>query len=309
MLEVEDWTQPSQSNKRRTSSRRTSSTIATTNDVKPSNLETTEQLQIETPNIPPEPPEVEDSFRPSNRPSHLFNPVRTRANSTPIAGPSSLSRLLAQATTAEQTQEVTIPLPSRSRTPSPTTSPPPPPSPSNYTGSVPRTAGTHLPSPLRPGSRASRISTSSKFSAGRIMPAGSSGHAKATATIALSEQTSIPSSPGASGSGPNSPSPEGSISEGLTNVLNHRRSVTSNHIPRTSPLAATSTGATASATLVNFANSFGVSFGRRKKTEDAKSNNDSPTMPPPVLTAEDNSTGAERTGTGDSAASELLKRF
>ena len=86
MLEVEDWTQPSQSNKRRVSSRKTS----TSTEKEPKVVST-----VEAPNIPPEPPqaEVEDSFR-VNRPPHLFNPVRTRANSSPTAGPSSLSRLL-----------------------------------------------------------------------------------------------------------------------------------------------------------------------------------------------------------------------
>lgn len=316
MLEVEDWTQPSQStNKRRTSSRKTSSSNPMTTSVQPPNLETTDQPQSETSNISPEPPhqaEVEDSFRPSNRPPHLFNPSRTRANSTPIAGPSSLSRLLAQAPVAEQGQEMSIPPLSRSRTPSPPTSPPPPPSPSNHTGSIPRAAGTHLPSPLRPGSRASRISTSSKFSAGRIMPAGSSGYVKATATTALSEQTSIPipSPPEASGSRPSSPSPEGSISEGMSNVLNHRRRTTSYHIARTSPLAATSTGATASGTLASLASSFGVSFGRKKKTEDARSNTNTPAAAPLAPTAEDSSaSGAIVEQTTDSSASDLLKRF
>lgn len=318
MLEVEDWTQPSQStNKRRTSSRKTSSSNPTSSTAKPSTLETTEQPLSETSNVPPELPleaEVEDSFRPSNRPPHLFNPVRTRANSTPMAGPSSLSRLLAQAPVTEQGQEVTIPPPSRSRTPSPPTSPPPPPSPSNHTGSIPRAAGTHLPSPLRPGSRASRISTSSKFSAGRIMPAGSSGHAKATATTALSEQTSIPipSPPEASASRPSSPSPEGSISEGMSNVLNHRRRTTSYHTPRTSPLAAASTGPSASGTLASLANSFGVSFGRRKKTEDGKPHTNTNTTAPAhsVSAAEGSSaSGAIAERITDSSASDLLKRF
>ncbi|EGO03760.1 putative peripheral membrane protein [Serpula lacrymans var. lacrymans S7.3] len=269
MLEVEDWTQSAQANKRRVSSRK----LTTVSD--PGKSE--DPAPPEPPSIPPGPPqaEVENSFSATQPPtSHLF-PIRTRANSSPTAGPSSLSRLLAQAPAENRLD--TIP-PSRDRSPSPVaTSPPPPPSPIPPTGSAPHNNVPSMPSPLRPGSRASRLSTSSKFSTARLPPFGgvgaSSGIAKAAATTAISEQ-SIPSTSSSSDdySTARAPSPKGSISEGMSNLFVQRRRTTSYHVSRTSPLTTSHTEApvtTASSTLASFASNWGVPFGRRRKAERA----------------------------------------
>ncbi|KII87895.1 hypothetical protein PLICRDRAFT_112259 [Plicaturopsis crispa FD-325 SS-3] len=321
MLEVEDWTQPNPPTKRKVSSRKVPSeqpppeaTVTTTLSTSPTGV---------LPPPPPGPPqgEVEDSFRATHPPtSHLF-PVRSRANSSPTAGPSSLSRLLAQAPV--ESNLGTVPSP-RDRTPSPATSPPPPPSPSHAgSGSGPHSHVLGAPSPLRPASRSSRISTSSRFSVGRIPPLGSSssgtpGAAKAAPTTALTEHrmspvpSPPPSSNGDTAHRPDSPSPTASLSEGMSNMLSHRRRTASYHVPRVSPLAKTSMpsnlgpstssssgGITASSTLANLASSWGVSFGRRKKSELA--NSSTPLSPA-------NATGSTDQAT-ESTASELLKRF
>lgn len=314
MLEVEDWTQPSH-NKRKGSSRKVSV------EPKEEEKEFIHGSSPPPPALPPGPPEaeVEDSFQVTHPPnSHLF-PVRTRANSSPTARPSSLSRLLAQATPEtllHPDQKSPI------RTPSPTTSPPPPPSPSHHTGSIPH----HAPvaySPLRPGSRASRLSITSKFSVGRVpaLAGGASGSpiAKAAPTTALSEQplASSPSSGDANPFGlPSTPSPDGSISDGMANVILSRRRTTSYHIPKTSPLAASSSSqsttnqavrptVTASSTLANLANSWGMPFSRRKRVELGTTSNDIPVKPVSSINAtpDNNHTEAE------ASASELLKRF
>lgn len=316
MLEVEDWTQPTPQNKRRVSSRKLlSDTEANTSS-----------LADSASALPPAPPdaEVEDTFRVTHPPnSHLF-PSRPRVNSSPPVRPSSLSRLLAQAPPDAQLEAI------QTRTPSPTTSPPPPPSPLHNTGSVPNQTS-NISSPLRPGSRASRISTTSRFSVGRIPIIGSAsstspGVVKAAATTALSEQPLV-SSP-SSGEGnffqrPTTPSPEGSISEGLVNLMQNRRRTMSHygHPSRASPLAASASQAsnsdnvstatpgfiagsvrtsTATSTLANLASSWGVSFGRRKKADLAELS----------TTLESPSAAAEQTADSSaSAASELLKRF
>ena len=305
MLEVEDWTQPSQHNKQRVSARKVSS------------KNETKQLTLasSTPELPPGSlqAEVEDSFRDTHSPtSHLF-PVRTRSNSSPPVRPSSLSRLLAQA--PPETQLETIP-PSRTRTPSPTTSPPPPPSPSQYTGSVPHHVPV-VPSPLRPGSRASRLSSTSRFSVGLIPPLGSSSlgspsAAKAAPTIALSDQPLMSSPSGEAnpfGSPTTPSSAEGSIPEGMIDLLKNRRRTTSYHIPRTSPLAGSSTShtgststtdtvqptSTASGTLANLANNWGVSLGRKKRTR--------------LSSLATFDAGGSADHATDASASELLKRF
>ena len=122
MLEVEDWTQSTQANKRRASSKKAAIVL----DVAKSEVLISPSHSPELPTIPPGPPhaEVENAFSATQPPtSHLF-PVRTRANSSPSAGPSSLSRLLAQAST-ENGLEANSPSPERSL--SPPTPPPPPP--------------------------------------------------------------------------------------------------------------------------------------------------------------------------------------
>ncbi|KAE9395750.1 hypothetical protein BT96DRAFT_1021771 [Gymnopus androsaceus JB14] len=241
MLEVEDWTQPSH-NKRKVSKKN------------PFEPEPKLSLASSTPSLPPGPPEpeVEDTFQvaPAS-PSHLFA-SRTRSNSSPSARPSSLSRLLAQASPETPTPEV--PFPTSNRTPSPTSSPPPPSSPQLPMVASPLQA-LGPQSPLRPGSRASRLSTTSKFSGGRIPPIGSvssgSSTNKANPTIALSEQNLV-SSPSSAGISVNParkdtapPSPEGSPSDMSSTLKKHFRHRTTSyqsprpssfHIPRASPL-------------------------------------------------------------------------
>lgn len=314
MLEVEDWTQPSH-NKRRVSPRKQSI------EHEPKEL----LLASSTPALPPG-PEVEDTFRDTHPPnSHLF-PVRTRSNSSPTARPSSLSRLLAQATPDASPDVNPTPQSSQPRQSSPppppppaTTSPPAPPSPSQFTGSIPQHV-TNASSPLRPGSRASRMSTASKFS-GRIPTLGAASNspsaAKAAPTIALSEEPLISS--GSSGDGnpfgsPVTPSPpEESISEIVTtNQLKDRRRTVSSHISRTSPLATNiplsneSIGMSrptlrAAGTLASLANSWGVSFGRRRQTELGS-------IAGVVESPSDARGSSDRLAT-DASASELLKRF
>jgi autophagy-related protein 11 len=321
MLEVEDWTQASQQNKRRAASKKNTMDKEAKDSMSPS--PSTSTLQPEHPQA-----EVDDSFRtvpPSTSPmaedtylvtrpptSHLF-PVRSRSNSSPNAGPSSLSRLLAQAP-AEPTLE-TIP-PSQSPSPSPTTSPPPPPSPTR-TGSVTHGHAPSVPSPLRPGSRASKLSTSSRFSVGRIPALGSASSVSSTAaktapTTALSDHplfTAPASFEGRAVGRPASPSPEGFLTD--ANIPPNRRRTTSYHTPRTSSLVTTSTmvnsgptsagvSAAAGSTFASLANSLGVSFGRRKKADAER--------PSSVeLPSEEGGNGTH--AKSGSAASELLKRF
>ncbi|KAG6830913.1 hypothetical protein H0H87_006836 [Tephrocybe sp. NHM501043] len=270
MLEVEDWTQPSH-NKRRVSSRKVSSDKEARDTA----------VSSSPPTLPPGPPEteVEESFLVTHPPNSALFPVRTRANSSPTARPSSLSRLLAQATPESHLDPVPQ---SPIRTPSPTTSPPLP-SPSHHTGSIPQ----HIPntaSPLRPGSRASRLSTTSRFSS-RLPALGAAGasSSKAAPTIALTEQPVLSASPASGSLDGNpfgltaTPSPDGSISEVTANTVLSRRRTTSYQIPKASPLAASSSSAqgrvsqaartslTATNTLANLASSWGVAFSRKRK--------------------------------------------
>ncbi|KAJ7635147.1 putative peripheral membrane protein [Roridomyces roridus] len=314
MLEVEDWTQPTQSNKRRVSSRKVSKDSPQS------------PLADSTPALPPGGPpeaEVEDSFLTTHSPNlHLF-PSRARSGSSPPVRPSSLSRLLAQAPPESSPQPHLDPIPDV-----PATAPSPPTSPSHHTGSAPQ----HVPvlsSPLRPGSRASRISTTSRFSVGRggipvlgaSTSSGSPGTgAKAPPTTALAEQQAInvlSSSPSSAEMNPfirspSTPSPDDSMAEGVSNVLRHSRRRTASY-PRTSPLAAPSvseattstpststarpsSGVSASNALANLASSWGVSFGRKKKPELAS-----------LASTADRGPGEEEDGI--ERASELLKRF
>ncbi|KZV76457.1 hypothetical protein PENSPDRAFT_741294 [Peniophora sp. CONT] len=244
MLEVEDWTQPV-TTKRRAGPRRISS--GETN--------------------PDADSQVEEIFPEARGPSsHLF-PSRSRSNSIPIAGPSSLSKLLAQAsvtdggpTTAPRTPSpLATPFvpPSASPSRSPAARPPSPPkaastsqtpfptsppvtsqphtalpSPPSHPSSLPRRIAS---SPLRPASRASRLSTSS----GRIPPFahGASGPAtvKGIPTTALS--TPAPASPPVvQDTSASTPSPADSPGEGMmASVLsNARRRTTSYHAPASS---------------------------------------------------------------------------
>ncbi|KAI1794419.1 hypothetical protein LXA43DRAFT_1116792 [Ganoderma leucocontextum] len=358
MLEVEDWTQPSYPSKRRESSKKLP---AVEPPLEPATQPVPVTESIPIPTGPPE-PEVEESFSVTRPPTSRLFP-RNRSASSPTAGPSSLSRLLAQAGPSEAltssslgfglvsadgktSSDETLPLrhprvasptaaasppdyhdhsPEASRSVSPTVpvsppaivapqppprSPVPPPSPTRPSqsptpGAGPPPVNNHIPnqpSPLRSTSRASRGSASSRFS--RAIPT------KAVPTTAIFEQavstlSTTPSSasgsatsdhtlgvrpmPGALGNGVGTstiPSPEGSPTLGMTNLLNqsHRRRTTSYHLPNSrgstvslssptaivttsSPLAGVGVGASASSRLASLASSWGVSFGRRQRSE------------------------------------------
>ncbi|KIY47494.1 hypothetical protein FISHEDRAFT_45285 [Fistulina hepatica ATCC 64428] len=276
MLQVEDWTQPHHT-KRKVSSK------------KPSVAKEVKHIPstVDAPVLPVGPPEpaVEDSFQAANSSSSLPFPTRRRSTSPPPASrPSSLSRLLAQAPaeTEESVQEgspfANDNLPLLFKNSSPHTGPP-------VSPTVP------LTSPLRPASRSSKLSTASRFSAGRMPPfvsgaspasVGTNG-SKGVATTAITEVPMV-SSPLQIDDPLQSvtPSPDDSMSGGVSNVLrSHRRRTSSYNVPRSSPLATTefSHGSnnlatavapirskatiTASSTLASLANTWG--FSRRKK--------------------------------------------
>jgi autophagy-related protein 11 len=307
MLEVEDWTQAGQMNKRRPAARKVSALSDPETDRK-----TNSDPPEPSPSPPPVPPqsEFESVFSATQPPTSLSFPVRARANSTPVTGPSSLSRLLAQAP-PENSMEI---IPSSRDVSPPTTPPPPPPPPSPPLPSPPTqlvdlntqqppslTHAPRIPSPLRPGSRASRGSSSSRFSAVRLPPLASVSASptlvKAVATTALTEHDLSSISPpreySASG-GP--PSPQGSLSEGMTSIFLNRRRTTSHHVPRSSPLASSNfSGApSATSTLASLASNF-VPFGRRKKVD----------MPAPIIEGH----VRDQTGGSEVSASDMLRRF
>ncbi|KAF4618429.1 hypothetical protein D9613_010150 [Agrocybe pediades] len=294
MLEVEDWTQPSH-NKKKASSRKVSASDTETKEIFPSAIG-----KLSPSALPPGPPEaeVEDTFLVTHPPnSHLF-PVRARSNSSPSARPSSLSRLLAQASPVPESQmEDTAPTqpltpPIQNGSPSPATSPPPPPSPSLQAESAPQSVNSNnhnntvhpsLPSPLRPGSRASRLSTTSKFSVGRIPVLGNaaSTQPKAAPTTALTEHP-VAVSPSSSNENPFvspiTPSPDARPISPVVAAARqqHRPRTLSYQAPRLSPLAASPSQSTvitsrplvaAPNTLANLASTWGMSFGRKKKAD------------------------------------------
>ena len=301
MLEVEDWTRPGgdPSKRRRSSNRHNQEPLSSS-------------PPLERPISPPLPDDSQpgtsaaEPLGPTRSPnSHLF-PVRSRSNSA-SAGPSSLSRLLASASPAEgltplETIPATPPFPSRSRTPSPVSKATgaPPPSPTRVTNIA---QSPSMPSPLRPGSRASSSSRVS-FSGGRLAPfakgATPASTSKATATTALSSETQInapsasppsstgthhrtssrsedrkriASSPGRSSSP--SPSPAQSVSEGMANMVLNRRRTTSEHVSspallkiRKPTTTAASSTTSASSALASLASTLGMSMtlGRRRRT-------------------------------------------
>ena len=282
MLEVEDWTQSAHAPKRRAAKKSASPPLAGSS------------ADIATPEPTPAPPdpdlEVEEPFPTRASPPQML-PARGRGNSLTAAGRSSLSRLLAQAP-AEASGEAHRQLDQRStesHSPPPEPSLIPPPSPT-HTASA--TQGAPAPIPFRSGSRASRISTSSRFSAGRIPFVGTPGNAKAIATTALAPAPvqPVPASPSSTNSmeSPKSAvlsvSPEASASDGMTNLLSYHRRRASSFQPRNSPLAhsqdehhtripsATMTngddggasGGSARTRLASLASGWGVSFGRKK---------------------------------------------
>ena len=313
MLEVEDWTQPSH-NKRRISSRKTAG------DIESSDGFQTGYDKLSPSSLPPPgPPEtgVEDTFlltRPPN--SHLFL-ARARASSSPPTRPSSLSRLLAQASAGPDGISENLPPPDpETKSPTPSlSSPPPPPSPTNNTSSVPHSHNNNVPSvssPLRPGSRASRLSTTSRFSVGRVpvLATVAASQSKASATTALSEQamtSSASSNDGSPFESPVTPYPEQSPPE----VAGHRRRTTSYSNPRPSPLASSSSQSTvvpfkpaltASDTLATLANSLGMPFGRKKKSELGN-------LVPAVEFPVDDVRGKTQHITDNTSAHDLLKRL
>ena len=312
MLEVEDWTQPGTS-KRRQSSKK--ALIA---------AEPREDAPVPL-SAPPE-NEVEESFHPTRAPNYKHFPAaRSGANSmAPVAGPSSLSRLLAQApATAEPAPPDPVPhapisLPSPTRTPSPlpflvSSSP---------VQSVPATAAVpgrphnpaHSNSPLRPGSRASRLSTSSRFSAPRLPTFGGAGGgaAKAVPTTAITASPGF-DEPGISALGlipptTTAPLPADSAGggagagagagEGMASLLARRRT-TSFHVPASSSTLAAPVPRQTAGPAAAFASlaSWGTSFSRRRKADDARPSSSSSEAPTPAAAA------------GQTDAQRILQRF
>jgi len=259
MLEVEDWTQQqtqNQASKRRTYSRRVTSQTA---EPEPNPALVEEPLPI------PAEPEVEESFT-TPRPF----PARSRANSTPSAGPSSLSRLLAQAPTEAPPDPVTTTTPvqpfpevviddkepeaesheQQQQEPQSEVADTVSPSPPLLIHSSPRQQ-----SPLRPGSRSSKVSVTSRMSIGRI-PGG-------TVTAKSSPTTAIMGLPITAGKLPGdlsavrrageTPTPEGSPSDSMSNLLkqHHRRRATLSYsVPRPLPLTGGTTTAISHATNI-----------------------------------------------------------
>lgn len=283
MLEVEDWTQPASSKKRSTFRK-----ISNEKQARDSSFSGT------SPTLPPGPPEaeVEESFRVTHPPTSALFPVRSRSNSSPGARPSSLSKLLAQAApdgSSEQNPKLSsdiMLLPKVSQ-------PLPAPLAVQQVPSLPQSNPVIPPTPLRPGSRASRISTTSRFSggllSGLVNPAAVSPATKAAPTTGLTEQPLLISSP----SGVvnpfnlrNTPPGDGLISDSIMNAQSGRRRTASHNIPATSPLAAGSstqmngretarvapTMTTATRTLASLASSWGVPFGRRRPPTLVESN-------------------------------------
>ncbi|EKM58045.1 uncharacterized protein PHACADRAFT_139619 [Phanerochaete carnosa HHB-10118-sp] len=320
MLEVEDWTQPSSSSKRRTNAKK--SPLSPT---EPGPSTTLEETREPTPGPPDPDAEVEEPF-PSRSPTSNHFASRARGNSATSAGPSSLSRLLAQAPqensseSSVQSRPHTPPLltppsiqepeqpqqpppspqspqppqspqtphPQQSQQPQQPQQPQKPPSSPSLTIVTPQSA--NIPLPLRSGSRASRLSTSSRLSSARLPFAG--GPAKAVATTALASE---PITPGSTvspsevfSSPPGSPeglsaSPDGSQTGGLSNVLAaHQHAHHPTHLARRgssrttayqpargsplSPTAALTASATAGPVLSGADVASGVSAGLTART-------------------------------------------
>ena len=294
MLEVEDWTQQTQT---QTSKKRVYSRRVTSLTIEPE----PQPVLVEEPLPVPAEPEVEESFT-TPRPF----PTRSRANSTPSAGPSSLSRLLAQAPAEATLDPITAPALDNLQ-PFPevvigdeepeveppeqqehvlsatvdTVSPSPPPM------TIPFRSSPQPQSPIRPGSRASKISITSRMSIGR--KPGGSVTGKASPTTAIME---LPITAGKlTGDLPvvrrneETPTPEGSPSDGMSNLLkqhHRRRSASSYSMSRGFPLTSGTTtalsniqGSTdirnetntsgAGSRLASLATTLGVTFGRRRK--------------------------------------------
>jgi autophagy-related protein 11 len=317
MLEVEDWTQPGTS-KRRQGSKKTSAVIEPREDPP-----VTLSAPLEN--------EVEESFHPARAPnSRHFPAARSGTNSTtPVAGPSSLSRLLAQASATSEpappladpipTAQITVPSPTR------TPSPPPPALSSSPSQTVPMNTASgrphppHTSSPLRPASRASRLSTSSRYSAPRLPAFGGAGGgaAKAVPTTAITSTaptTLDETDDDALGPVPTTAPPiADSPGEGMASLLARRRT-TSFHTPvSSSPLAAPvprqSAGpAAAFASLANW----GTTFSRRRKMA-SESSAPAPAPEPTSASASASEQAAGKQGqdavAGKTDAQRILQRF
>jgi len=269
--------------------------------------------------------EVEESFHPARAPnSRHFPAARSGTNSTtPVAGPSSLSRLLAQApATSEHAPPLADPIPIAQITVPSTTRTPSPPLPalsSSPSQTVPvntasgRPHPPHTSSPLRPGSRASRLSTSSRYSAPRLPAFGGAGGgvAKAVPTTAITNTaptTLDETDDDAFGPVPaTAPPPADTPGEGMASLLARRRT-TSFHAPvSSSPLAAPvprqSAGpAAAFASLANWS----TTFSRRRKMA-----SESSAPPAAPATASEQAAGkqGQDAAVGKTDAQRILQRF
>ena len=316
MLEVEDWTQPGTSKRRQTSKK--VSTLIEPREDNPVPL-----------SAPPE-NEVEETFRPTRAPnSRHFTAARSGVNSTtPVAGPSSLSRLLAQApaTSEPAPPDPTLLAPDSDTSPIRTPSPPFPALSTSPAQSLPATSTAtgrphqpHSSSPLRPGSRASRLSRSSRISVTRLPAFGGAGGsaAKAVPTTAITAP-SVLDEPATEAVGPThtptttttqAPQTADSAGEGMASLLARRRT-TSFHTPASgSPLAApvprqTAGPAGALASLANWS----TSFSRRRKMVSESSTSTTPTAHAPAP-ASTRAATRESPATGHSEAERFLQQF
>jgi len=297
MLEVEDWTQQpqTQASKRRTYTRRVTSPTTET-EPKP--------VLIEEPLPIPAEPEVEESFT-TPRPF----PTRSRANSTPSARPSSLSRLLAQAPIEVTPDPITTRTPDKAQPPPEMVTDNEEPevelpeqqeqqelrpdvvdavSPSPPSITIPFHSSPQQLSPMRPGSRASKVSITSRMSIGRGSVTGKASPTTAITGLPITAGKLPGDLPAVRRNG-ETPTSEGSPSDGMSNLLkqHHRRRSTSTYsVSRGFPLTGGTTTAISHATnvqgstdirnetstsgagsrLANLATSWGVAFGRRRKT-------------------------------------------
>lgn len=273
---------------------------------------------------PPE-NEVEETFRPTRAPNSRHFPVaRSGVNpTTPVAGPSSLSRLLAQ---APATSEPATPAPTPdTHTSIRTPSPPLIALSSSPTQSLPATATAtgrphqpHSSSPLRPGSRASRLSTSSRISAPRLPAFGGAGGsaAKAVPTTAITAP-SVLDEPGTEAVGPTTPTTaqapqpaDSAAGEGMASLLARRRT-TSFHVPASgSPLAAPVPRQTAgpAGALASLA-SWSTSFSRRRKMASESSTSTPTTHTPAQAPGLTRAATREDSTTGPTEAERFLQRF
>ena len=289
MLEVEDWTQPGTSKRRQTSKK--ALVLSETREDPPVPL-----------SAPPE-NEVEESFHPTRAPNSRHFPTAARSGTNPTApaaGPSSLSRLLAQAPVTSEPAALPDPAPFRpALAPSPplrTPSPPLPPSSSSPAHSSLATAvpgrphPPHPSSPLRPGSRAS-----SRYSAPRLPAFGGAGGSanKAVPTTAITAPSTTLDEPGGAGTlgpilttttapAPAAPLPPDTAGEGMASLLARRRTTSFHVTPSGSSLVAPTprqTGAGPAAALASLAN-WGSSFSRRRRTDAASASASESSVPP-----------------------------